>query len=85
MKPGSLLLILQHRVRNWRKRSQNRHRKKEILSVDAPVSGGDIGAKGGTLAIMCGGSDEAFTNAEPVLQNLGDKIKHFGVAGSGKG
>ena len=33
---------------------------------------------------MCGGSDEAFTKAEPVLQKLGDKIKHFGGAGSGQ-
>jgi len=57
---------------------------KGVLSLDAPVSGGDIGAKGGTLAIMCGGSDEAFTKAEPVLQKLGDKIKHFGGAGSGQ-
>ena len=55
-----------------------------ILSLDAPVSGGDIGAKGGTLAIMCGGSDEAFAKAEALLQKLGDKIKHFGGAGSGQ-
>ncbi len=58
--------------------------EKEVLSLDAPVSGGDIGAKGGTLAIMCGGDVQAFTKAEPILQNLGDKINYFGDAGSGQ-
>ena len=55
-----------------------------ILSLDAPVSGGDIGARSGTLAIMCGGEEKAFASVEPVLQKLGDKIRHFGGPGSGQ-
>ena len=55
-----------------------------ILSLDAPVSGGDIGARSGTLAIMCGGEEKAFARVEPVLQKLGDKIRHFGGPGSGQ-
>ena len=55
-----------------------------VLSLDAPVSGGDLGAKGGTLAIMCGGEKEAFAKAEPFLQSWVIKFKHFGGAGSGQ-
>ena len=84
MKPGSLLIDFTTSSPELAERIAEAASGKEVLSLDAPVSGGDIGAKGGTLAIMCGGSDEAFTKAEPVLQNLGDKIKHFGGAGSGQ-
>jgi 2-hydroxy-3-oxopropionate reductase len=52
--------------------------------VDAPVSGGTIGAEGGTLTIMAGGSDEAFTRARPVLEVLGQKITHVGSVGAGQ-
>ena len=52
--------------------------------VDAPVSGGTIGAEGGTLTIMAGGSDEAFARAEPVLCVLGQKITHVGAVGAGQ-
>ena len=55
-----------------------------ILSLDAPVSGGDVGARSGTLAIMCGGEEKAFARVKPVLQKLGDKIRHFGGPGSGQ-
>jgi len=52
--------------------------------LDAPVSGGDIGAKQGTLAIMCGGEKEAFVRALPLLRVMGDKIELFGSSGSGQ-
>ena len=84
MKPGSLLIDFTTSSPELAERIAEATSEKGVLSLDAPVSGGDIGAKGGTLAVMCGGSDEAFTKAEPVLQNLGDKIKHFGGAGSGQ-
>ena len=84
MKPGSLLIDFTTSCPELAKRIAEAASEKGVLSLDAPGSGGDIGAKGGTLAIMCGGSDEAFTKAEPVLQKLGDKIKHFGGAGSGQ-
>ena len=84
MKPGSLLIDFTTSSPELAERIAEAATGKGVLSLDAPVSGGDIGAKGGTLAIMCGGSDEAFAKAEPVLQSLGDKIKHFGVSGSGQ-
>ena len=54
------------------------------LYVDAPVSGGTIGAEGGSLTIMAGGSDQAFERARPVLEVLGQKITHVGGVGTGQ-
>ncbi len=53
-------------------------------SVDAPVSGGTGGAKGGTLTFMCGGADAAFAAARPLLEKMGKKIVHCGGAGAGQ-
>ena len=55
-----------------------------VLALDAPVSGGDVGAKAATLSIMCGGSDEAFARARPLLELMGGTIKHMGGAGGGQ-
>jgi 3-hydroxyisobutyrate dehydrogenase-like beta-hydroxyacid dehydrogenase len=52
--------------------------------VDAPVSGGEAGAKAGTLSIMAGGSAEAFTRAEPLLRAMGNTIVHAGNVGAGQ-
>ena len=84
MKKESLLIDFTTSNPGLAERISKTASEKGILSLDAPVSGGDIGAKSGKLAIMCGGSDEAFDKAEPLLQKLGDKIKYFGVAGSGQ-
>tara|TARA_B100001248_G_scaffold236388_1_gene199752 strand:+ start:60 stop:944 length:885 start_codon:yes stop_codon:yes gene_type:complete len=84
MKPDSLLIDFTTSSPELSEKIAQRSSAKGVLSLDAPVSGGDIGAKSGTLAIMCGGIGEAFTTAEPILQCLGDKIKHFGGAGSGQ-
>ena len=54
------------------------------LYVDAPVSGGTIGAESGSLTIMAGGNKEAFERALPVLKILGDRITHVGAAGAGQ-
>ena len=52
--------------------------------VDAPVSGGTLGAEAGNLTIMAGGSDAAFERAQPVLDVLGGKITHVGPTGAGQ-
>jgi 3-hydroxyisobutyrate dehydrogenase len=52
--------------------------------LDCPVSGGVEGARDATLAIMVGGSDDAFTRAQPILQALGKTITHFGPTGAGQ-
>jgi len=55
-----------------------------VLSLDAPVSGGDVGARDGTLAIMVGGPADALDKVMPVLQALGKTITHVGAAGAGQ-
>jgi 2-hydroxy-3-oxopropionate reductase len=55
-----------------------------VLSLDAPVSGGDIGARQGTLTIMVGGLEEALEKVRPVLAVMGKKITHVGGAGAGQ-
>jgi 3-hydroxyisobutyrate dehydrogenase len=52
--------------------------------LDCPVSGGVEGAQNATLAIMVGGSPEAFAQAQPVLAALGKTVTHFGPTGSGQ-
>lgn len=52
--------------------------------VDAPVSGGIAAANGGTLTFMVGGSDAAFTRAEPILNAMGKAVIHAGDAGNGQ-
>ena len=54
------------------------------FSLDAPVSGGDIGAREARLAIMCGGNQVAYDQTLPLLQILGDTINYFGESGSGQ-
>jgi 3-hydroxyisobutyrate dehydrogenase len=57
---------------------------KQILAVDAPVSGGVAGATAAMLTFMVGGLREAFDRATPVLEVMGQKIIHTGPAGSGQ-
>ena len=53
-------------------------------AIDAPVSGGDVGARNATLSIMCGGTEAAFQAARPVLDLLGKTVVLQGPAGSGQ-
>jgi 2-hydroxy-3-oxopropionate reductase len=57
---------------------------KGVEALDAPVSGGDIGAQHGTLSIMVGGNATAFQRALPILQVMGKNIVHMGAAGAGQ-
>jgi len=54
--------------------------------LDAPVSGGEIGAKSGTLSIMVGGREAAFARARPILEGMGnpERIVHIGESGAGQ-
>ena len=57
---------------------------KKCFYVDAPVSGGTIGAEAGNLTIMAGGTKHAFEKARPVLRVLGERITHVGTVGAGQ-
>merc|ERR1712060_773296 len=52
--------------------------------VDAPVSGGTIGAEQATLTFMVGGSEQSFQAAEPILNLMGKKVVHCGDVGMGQ-
>ena len=52
--------------------------------VDAPVSGGDVGARDGTLSIMCGGDPEDVAAVTPILSAMGPTVRNMGPLGSGQ-
>lgn len=58
--------------------------KKKVQLLDAPVSGGDVGARDGTLSIMVGGEKDAFRRTLPLLECMGKNIVHVGAAGAGQ-
>jgi 2-hydroxy-3-oxopropionate reductase len=55
-----------------------------VAALDAPVSGGEVGAREATLSIMVGGAPETFEAVKPVLQALGKRITHVGESGAGQ-
>ncbi|MDB5321520.1 MAG: garR [Phycisphaerales bacterium] len=58
--------------------------RKQTVLLDAPVSGGDVGARNGTLSIMVGGPAEEFAKVEPLLRHMGKTITHCGPSGTGQ-
>ncbi len=59
-------------------------KEKGIAALDAPVSGGDMGAKNATLAIMVGGEPETFHTVKPLFQCMGENLRLMGPAGTGQ-
>lgn len=57
---------------------------KGLYALDAPVTGGDLGAKNGTLTIMVGGEKEAYEACIPIFEAMGKKLVYEGKAGSGQ-
>ena len=66
------------------KRIGEKVKSKGAFFLDAPVSGGDVGAKNATLSIMVGGDGEAFEKVKPILTLLGKTIVHCGESGTGQ-
>ncbi len=58
--------------------------KRGASMLDAPVSGGDVGAQQGTLSIMVGGSEEDFERAKPLFEVMGQAVTHVGETGAGQ-
>lgn len=59
-------------------------RGRGVAALDTPVSGGDVGARDGTLVIMVGGDEAGFVRARPVLERYGAKVMLLGGAGAGQ-
>jgi 3-hydroxyisobutyrate dehydrogenase-like beta-hydroxyacid dehydrogenase len=64
--------------------TRTREFARRVHWVDAPVSGGQVGAEARTLTVMAGGNDEDFRRALPVLQAVGQRVTHLGPAGAGQ-
>ncbi|MCC5829050.1 MAG: NAD(P)-dependent oxidoreductase [Phycisphaeraceae bacterium] len=82
--PG--LIVIDHSTINplaTRKMAAQLHRQ-GVTMLDAPVSGGDVGAREGTLSIMVGGEEAAFEKCRPVFEAMGKRIVHLGPSGSGQ-
>lgn len=83
-RPGSFLIDMTTSTPTLAKKINNESKKKGIYAVDAPVSGGDIGAREGKLSIMVGGDQEVFEALNPIFQVLGSNIVYQGSAGAGQ-
>ncbi|WP_242939495.1 2-hydroxy-3-oxopropionate reductase [Sulfobacillus thermosulfidooxidans] len=84
VRPGHLLIDMSTASPAIARRIHQAAVERGADSLDAPVSGGDVGAKTGTLSIMVGGSVEAFERARPIFQAMGKNIVHIGDAGAGQ-
>lgn len=83
-KENSIFIDMTTSTPTLAKRIYEEGKKKRIQTIDAPVSGGDIGAKNGTLTIMVGGEEPTFTTIQPILSCFGQNIVYQGPAGSGQ-
>ena len=83
-KPGSLFIDMTTSSPNLAERISQAAEERGMESLDAPVSGGDVGARNASLVVMVGGRQEAFNRGVPLLNQLGKSITLLGPAGSGQ-
>jgi len=84
IKKGSLYIDMSTIAPGVAKEIYTSLKEKGVSAIDAPVSGGQVGAEAGSLSIMAGGSEEAFNRALPVFQAMGKNIILIGDAGAGQ-
>jgi 2-hydroxy-3-oxopropionate reductase len=84
LKPGSLVIDMSSISPVATKEFAARIAEKGCDYVDAPVSGGDVGAKNASLTIMCGGTEAAFARAKPLFELMGKTITLVGGVGDGQ-
>ncbi|MEQ5998408.1 NAD(P)-dependent oxidoreductase [Bacillus velezensis] len=83
-KEGAFVIDMTTSKPSLAKKIAEKAKEKSIHALDAPVSGGDIGARNGKLAIMAGGEKEAFEACLPLFSVMGENIQYQGPAGSGQ-
>ena len=83
-KPGSLLIDMTTSSPHLAERISRAAEERGIEALDAPVSGGDVGARDASIVIMVGGRQEAFDRAVPLFEQLGKSITLLGPAGNGQ-
>jgi len=84
VKPGTIIVDMTTTSPKLAERIFSEAAAKGVKALDAPVSGGDSGAKNGTLSIMTGGDKDAFDTLLPVFQAMGKNIVYQGGAGKGQ-
>lgn len=84
MKPGSVLVDHTTSSPDLAKTIYKKCKDLGIGAIDAPVSGGDVGAQKGILVTMCGGDEDAFKKAEPVMAKYSSNVQLMGKAGQGQ-
>ncbi|GAA4643198.1 NAD(P)-dependent oxidoreductase [Pontixanthobacter gangjinensis] len=84
MAPASLLIDHTTVSAKMARTLANEAASQSIDALDAPVSGGQAGAENGKLAIMCGGTQTAFSRAQPIMSAYGARMVHVGDAGAGQ-
>ena len=83
-RPGSVIVDMTTSEPSLARRIYLEAKGKSVSSLDAPVSGGDIGAQEGTLAIMVGGDEDVFKRVLPVFELMGKNIAYMGGPGTGQ-
>lgn len=83
-KPNTYVIDMTTSKPSLAKQIYEKAKEKNIHAIDAPVSGGDVGAQNGTLAIMAGGDQKAFDQMKPIFEVLGENIILQGSAGAGQ-
>lgn len=84
LRPGSLVIDMSSISPVATKDFASRIRARGGDYIDAPVSGGEVGAKNAALTIMCGGTEEAFARAKPLFEKMGKTITLVGGVGDGQ-
>lgn len=82
--PGTIIVDMTTSEPTLAKKLYEQAKEKNIHSLDAPVSGGDIGAQNGTLSLMVGGDKDVFEEMKLIFEVFGQNIVYQGVAGSGQ-
>ncbi|MGH7227524.1 MAG: NAD(P)-dependent oxidoreductase [Gemmataceae bacterium] len=83
-RPGTVLVDMTTSEPSLAREIYQAAKAKSVASIDAPVSGGDVGAKEARLSIMVGGDAEAVESVRPLLECMGKTIVHQGPAGAGQ-
>ena len=83
-KPGNIMVDMTTSDPSLAAEIYQTAKAKGVHSLDAPVSGGDIGARNAALSIMVGGDAEAFAAVQPLFECMGKTIVHQGAAGAGQ-
>ncbi len=83
-KPGTYVLDMTTSKPSLAEKIYHAAKEKGMAALDAPVSGGDIGARDAKLSIMVGGAEEDFAVIRPILEVMGNQIVYQGPAGAGQ-